>query len=116
VGSDDLDVTVDHRRDGVVVVHPAGRLDLLYAAELRQRLADLVAAGESRLVVNLARVISIDSAGLGALFSGLKAARRAGGDLRIASPPDQALVILELTMLRDVLRTYPTEAEALHGF
>jgi anti-anti-sigma factor len=110
-----VDVTVDLRPGGATVVRPVGRLDLLSAAELRQQLAREVAAGRSRLVVDLAQVAFIDSSGLGALIGGLKAARLAGGDLRIARPSEQARIVLELTTLDRVLKPYPTVEEALAG-
>jgi anti-anti-sigma factor len=111
-----MDVTFDSRPGGVAVVRPSGRLDMLCAAEMKQRLARSVAEGHSRLVVDLSGVSFLDSSGLGALIGGLKAARLAGGDLRIAAPAEQARVILELTTLDRVLRPYPTVEDALAGF
>ena len=55
----------------------------------------------------------VDSSGLGALISGMKATRIAGGDLRIAQVGDQARLILELTTLDKVMKIYPTVEEAL---
>jgi anti-anti-sigma factor len=110
-----VDVTVDPRPGGATVVRPIGRLALLSAAELRQRLGHEVAAGRHRLVVDLAQVAFIDSSGLGALIGALKAARLAGGDLRIARPSEQTRIVLELTTLDRVLRPYPTVEEALAG-
>ncbi|MCA1726074.1 MAG: anti-anti-sigma factor, partial [Thermomicrobia bacterium] len=46
----------------------------------------------------------------------LKAARVAGGDLRIAQPSKQVVSVLALTMLDRVLRTYATVADALIGY
>ena len=111
-----MDISVEQRAEGVTVVRPSGRLDLLSAAAMRQRLAQEVAAGHQRLVVDLAQVTFIDSSGLGALIGGLKAARVAGGDLRIARPGEQARITLELTTLDRVLRPYSTVEEALAGF
>ena len=111
-----MDISVEHRAEGVTVVRPSGRLDLLSAAAMRQRLAQEVAAGHQHLVVDLAQVTFIDSSGLGALIGGLKAARVAGGDLRIARPGEQARITLELTTLDRVLRPYSTVEEALAGF
>lgn len=68
------------------VVQPTGRLNMVAAPRLREQLHGLVENGSSRLVVDLSRTDFIDSSGLGALVSGLKAARQAGGDLRIAAP------------------------------
>ena len=111
-----MELNVDSRPDGVGVVRLAGRLDLLSAAEVRQGLSRAVAEGNRRLIVDLAEVPFIDSSGLGALVSGLKAARLAGGDLRIAEPNEQARVILELTTLNRVLKPYATVEEALAGY
>ncbi len=111
-----MQCSVDVQAGSGTVVRLSGRLDLISAAEVKQRLADAVAAGHRRLIVDLADVPFIDSSGLGALISGLKAARRAGGDLRIARPTEQARVVLELTTLERVLRPYSSIEEALTGY
>lgn len=63
------------------------------APKLRQQLHDLVNDGNARLVVDLAAVESIDSAALSALISGIKAAKQAGGDLRICAPSKQVATV-----------------------
>lgn len=103
-------------RDGAAVVRLNGRLDLLSAPDVKGRLGQVVAQGDRRIVVDLNDVSFVDSSGLGALIGGLKAARQAGGDLRIARPAQQARTILELTTLNRVLRPYATVEEALAGF
>ncbi len=55
------------------------------------------------------------SSGLGALVSGLKVARQAGGDLRIAAPTEQVVTVLELTNLNRVLSTYDSADGAFDG-
>jgi anti-sigma B factor antagonist len=111
-----VDVTVEPREPGTAVVRLSGRLDLLSAGAVKERLASAVAGGHPRLVVDLGAVPFVDSSGLGALIGGLKAARLAGGDLRLARPAEQAAMILELTNLSRVLRAYATVEEALAGF
>ena len=91
---------------GVIVVRPDGRLNMVAAPALRKQLHDLVAGGSSRVVVDLSATEFIDSSGLGALISGLKVARQAGGDLRIAAPTRQVITVLELTNLDRVLRAH----------
>ncbi|MCH9720502.1 MAG: STAS domain-containing protein [Actinomycetia bacterium] len=88
---------------GVTVVSPGGRLNMVAAPDLREQLRGLVQSGSARVVVDLSDVESIDSSGLGALISGLKAARNAGGDLRIVAPNAQVTAVLELTNLNRVL-------------
>ncbi len=89
---------------GAVVLRPEGRLNMVAAPDLREHLHGLVNAGHARLGVDLSAVETIDSSGLGALISGLKAARQGGGDLRIRAPSEQAMAVLELPNLNRVLQ------------
>lgn len=111
-----MDVRVVQSEGGIATLHPAGRVDLLSAGQLRQALLDAVEAGHRRLVVDLGDVPFIDSSGLASLISGLKAARQAGGDLRIARPTEQAQTVFQLTRLDRVLRAYPSIDEALASY
>jgi anti-anti-sigma factor len=108
-----MQLEVALQTDKATVLHLNGRLDLAAAAQVKQGLAKAVSEGHRRLVVDLGDVPFIDSSGLGALISGLKAARLAGGDMRIARPGEQARVVLQLTTLDRVLRPYSSIAEAL---
>jgi anti-anti-sigma factor len=110
-----MDLTIIPKEDGVAVAEMVGDLNLLCASDVRTGLAAAVNDGHRRLVVDLRQVNFIDSSGLGALISGLKSARQAGGDLRIASPAEQARVVLKLTMLDRVLRPYDSVEDALDG-
>jgi anti-sigma B factor antagonist len=58
----------------------------------------------------------MDSSGLAALISGLKTARLAGGDLRIARANEQIRSLLKITNLDHVLRPYTTIEEATAGY
>src|SRR5262245_49019467 len=100
----------------ITVIRPIGRLDLRSAAEFKQELARIIGDHQHRLVIDMEAITFLDSSGLGALISGLKAARLAGGDLRIARPGEQARVILMLTTLDKVLKPYPTMEEALADY
>ena len=64
-------------------------------------------------MLDLAGVPSVDSTGLGALLAGLRAARAAGGDLRLVHPSEQVRVVLELTTLDQLLRAYTSVEAAL---
>jgi anti-sigma B factor antagonist len=78
--------------------------------------AELIADGRARIVVDLSGTEFIDSSGLGALVSCLKKARQAGGDLRIAGPTQQAQTVFRLTNLDRVLKTVPTAEIAAAAF
>ncbi|HWJ81157.1 MAG TPA: STAS domain-containing protein [Nocardioides sp.] len=97
---------------GATVLAANGRLNMVSAPALKARVDDEVGAGNARLVVDLAGVDFIDSSGLGAIIGGLKAARQAGGDLRIAAAGEQVRAVLGLTNLDRILRPYDSVEEA----
>jgi anti-sigma B factor antagonist len=95
---------------------PKGRLDMASAPAFRERVKQLVESGSLRLVIDLGDVSFVDSSGLGAVIGGLKVARQAGGDLRIARANEQVKLVLELTSLNRLLQPYESLEEALEGF
>jgi anti-sigma B factor antagonist len=101
--------------DDAVVITPRGRLNMVAAPRLRALLTDTVKGGKKRVVVDLSATEFMDSSGLGAIIAGLKTARQAGGDLRIASVTPQVAMVLQLTNLDRVLRAYDSPAAALGG-
>lgn len=97
----------------VGVVSLSGRLDSACSSELKSFLQRMVSEGYTRLVFDLGGVKFIDSSGLGALIAGLKAARLAGGWLRVAQPGEQVRYILHVSTLDRVLVPYPSVDEAI---
>jgi anti-sigma B factor antagonist len=87
----------------LIVVTPAGDLDLATAPALRETLIQLVTAGMVHVAVDLAGVAFIDSSGLGILATAAKRLEAANGRLAIRNPRPQAQQILELTGLDRVL-------------
>ncbi|MBI4899048.1 MAG: STAS domain-containing protein [Actinobacteria bacterium] len=103
---------VDEVRAGVSVIRVEGRLNMVAAPELRDVVAQAVASGRTRLVVDLSGVEFMDSSGLGALIGALKTTRQAGGDLRIASPGEQVTMVLQLSNVDRILKPYRSSDDA----
>lgn len=99
-----IEFAVETTEKGIGVVTPKGRLNMVSARRLKEILSDLVGAGTTRIVVDMAETTFLDSSGLGALIAGLKSARQAGGDLRIARPTPSVTTVFGLTNLDKVLR------------
>jgi anti-sigma B factor antagonist len=108
-----MQFTIDPSGNGATIVRPHGRLNMVTAASLKEVVVSQIAAGATQFVVDLADVEFMDSSGLGALVSGLKSARQAGGDLRIASATAQVHMVLKLTNLDRVLTLHDSVDEAL---
>jgi anti-sigma B factor antagonist len=98
---------------GAAVVRVDTRLTMVNAAELRSAVDQALDAGRTTVVVDLAGCEFMDSSGLGAIIGGLKVARQAGGDLRIARLTPQVRTVLELTNLDRVLRPHESVEAAL---
>ncbi len=102
--------------NGVQVVRPVQRLNMVAAPRLSAAVEGLITAGHARIVIDLSGIEFIDSSGLGALVSCLKKARQAGGDLRISGPTAHVQTILKLTNLDRVLQPVPTAEIAAAAF
>ena len=101
-----MDIELVDLGETTAIVKLDGRLNMVSAPAFRDAVTGAVEAGKVRIAVDLTGVDFIDSSGLGALISGLKTTRQAGGDLRIASPNDQVRLVLQLTNMERLLTAY----------
>src|SRR5688572_17758122 len=76
------------------------------AEAFEQQLQQLIRAGYRNLVVDLAEVEAIDSAGIRALVRGHTSARRVDGTLRLAAAPRRVTELLELSHLSGIFQIY----------
>lgn len=90
-----------------------GRLDASNAQTLKESLEQLIDAGTTHLVVDLAKVPFVDSAGLATLVSALKLTRRVGGNVLLSGVQPQARTVFSLTMLDQVFAIHPNVEAAL---
>ena len=108
-------VEIDRPEPGVVVLRAKGDLDAYTAPGLRAQLHEATAGEADLVVVDLARVTFIDSAGLGALVGAHRRMREAEGELRIVRPPALVGRAFELTGLDQVLDLRDDRDHALAG-
>ncbi|WP_077488067.1 STAS domain-containing protein [Sinomonas mesophila] len=99
-------------RGGYTALAGTGRLNMVSAPKLRDVVTEAIGQGHNRLVLDMAGTEFIDSSGLGALVGCLKAARQAGGDLRIANVGSQVQMVLKLTSMDRILTPYASVDEA----
>ncbi|HEY1419537.1 MAG TPA: STAS domain-containing protein [Candidatus Dormibacteraeota bacterium] len=111
-----LDVQTRAAENGITVVAPTGRLDVVGAPALKDVISEVVKSGLPRVVIDMEGVSFVDSTGLGSVISALKQIKGSQGELRLAAPNQQVRVVLELTTLDRVFPYYATVEEALTGF
>ena len=95
-----------------VVLRVAGRLDAKSAPRLTQRCAEIRADGRD-VIVNLSGVTFIASSGLGAILSLTEEFKQADRRLRIASPSQAVLSVVQLLNLDQFLSIDSSEEEAV---
>jgi anti-sigma B factor antagonist len=111
-----MQITNEDIEPAATVMRLDGRLNMVSAPQLKAAVTAAVQAGRTRVVVDLTAVTFLDSSGLGALIAGLKAAREAGGDLRMTGANEQVRTVLRLTNLDRVLRPHDTLEAATDGW
>ena len=109
----ELKITESMLAEQYAVLTAKGRLDTTTASDLKTAIKRLVRNGHHHVIVTLTGVPFIDSSGLAALVSGLKAVRDAGGTLKLAGLNDQARTVFGVTLLDRVFEFYSDVASAV---
>lgn len=103
--------------NGVSVLDIEGRIVLGEESNsFREKVKSLLAAGKKKIVLNLANVSYIDSAGLGTLVATYHSARSQGAVLKLANLGQKFKEVLQVTKLMTVFDTYDNEAAAVNSF
>lgn len=98
-----------------ILIEASGRIDSTNANQLGEALMNEINQGSTRLVVDLARVDYMSSAGLREIVSALKKVR-GKGDLRLAEPSERVLEVLEMAGLDTIFQIFPNQALALQSY
>jgi anti-sigma B factor antagonist len=103
--------------NGVTVLELDGRVTLGEGSGLlRTKLKDLLSQGKTRLVLDLAEVSYVDSAGLGTLVAGYTSAQNQGANLKLANLTKRFHEQLNITKLVTVFDVYDTVQDAVKSF
>jgi len=103
--------------DGVAVVALDGRIVLGEESNaLREKVKSLIAEGKKKVVLNMANITFIDSAGMGTLVAAHHSAKSQGAALKLAHLGAKFQEVLQITKLLTVFDVYNTEAEAVSSF
>ncbi|MGD0957131.1 MAG: STAS domain-containing protein [Candidatus Acidiferrales bacterium] len=107
----------DREVSGVNVLDIEGRIVLGEESNaFREKVKSLLAAGKKKIVLNLANVSYIDSAGLGTLVATFHSARSQGATLKLTNLGTKFKEVLQVTKLMTVFDTYDSEAAAIQSF
>jgi anti-sigma B factor antagonist len=103
--------------DGVSLVALDGRIVLgEESTQLREKVKSLIVEGKKKIVLNMANVKYIDSAGLGILVAAHVSAKTQGASLHLCNLGDKFHDVLQLTRLLTVFNVFDNESEAIRSF
>ncbi len=101
----------------VVVLDLKGRITLGEGDQLlKDKVNSLVNQGRKRIVLNLAGVPYIDSAGLGEIVGSYTTVSRQGGSLKLLNLTKKIADLLAITKLLTVFETFESEDEVVRSF
>src|SRR5262245_64987883 len=109
---------IDERTIGdVVVLDIKGRVQLGEGDEkLKDKVNSLLNQGRKKIILNLAQVPYIDSAGLGEIVRTFTTVSRQGGNLKLLNLTKRITDLLAITKLLTVFDTYENENDAVRSF
>ena len=110
-----MDLNIVNKQVGdVSVVALKGRIVLGEGSSaLRERIKSLVGDGKKKIVLNMANVTYIDSAGLGTLVAAHISVKKQGTTLLLSDLGNKFHEVLQITRLLTVFSVFATEAEAI---
>lgn len=106
---------IKHEKN-ITVISVSESVDALTAAELTKQISAQVEGGHVNLVVDLAGVEFMSSAGLRTLLGAVKESRSGGGDLRIVSTNPGVDKVLKMSGFHNIAKVFASQADALASF
>lgn len=105
-----LEAEVTARGDWTTIVLD-GEVDMASAPQLEQAIAEQLAAGAARLMVDLSEVTFMDSTGLTVLFRAHEDAVKAGAEFVVVCGPGSVRRVIEVSGVGGVVPIYADPAE-----
>jgi anti-sigma B factor antagonist len=104
--------------DGVTVLDVSGKVILGDGSDsmLTDKLRSLIQQNRKKVLLNLANVSYVDSAGLGAIVHSYATVKNQGGSLKLLHVSGKLRDLLSITKLLTVFDSYDNEAEAVKSF
>lgn len=104
-------------RDGVYVIAPEGKITIGAGdAQLKSSIVDALEAGHTNILLDMGKVQTLDSSGIGELVGAYTTVTNRGGKLKLLHLPSKISDLLQVTQLITVFEVYESEDEAVKAF
>jgi len=111
-----LTIECQERAEGVVSIDVKGEITFENADLLRDKINELCNQNKCRLVIDLANLKYMSSAGMGVLVHGLKITRQGKGDLRLVNLSAKMRRVFLITQFTHHFSVYQNLDEAVTSF
>jgi anti-sigma B factor antagonist len=101
--------------NNVTLVQVQGRIDSMNANQLGEALSGEISNGKNQLVLDLAGVDYMSSAGLREIVNALKKVKP-NGDVRIAQPTARVREVLDMAGLSTILQIFDSQTDAVASY
>ena len=110
-----LKIQTTQTKPGVMTVSPKGSVDANTSSTLEREFRRILAANVKTLVLDMAGVDFISSAGIGAVTKAKVTLKRQGSDLAMINVQPQVIKVFEIMRLKSVLNVFES-TEELDGY
>lgn len=111
-----MNINVRDAGKDIKIIELEGEVDVYTSMNLKKELNNLIDNGSKKIIINLKKVIYMDSSGLGVLVAVLKKIKKDEGSMKITNLSSSIKKIFELTRLTKFFEIYEEEKEALQSF
>jgi anti-sigma B factor antagonist len=100
----------------VSLIEVSGHLTFFEAGALRDSIQNLLKAQRKNILLNLTKLVYLDSSGIGELARMYVAVAKSGGTMKVIGLTPKVEEVLQVTHLSQVFQEFPDEQSALHSF
>lgn len=105
----------EEKQGSLVIVSPVGRVDGFGAPDLEKRFTEVVARGDSLVVMDCGQMDYISSAGLRAVLVGARKCQQGGGRFALCALQPACKSVMEISGFLTMFEAYETRADAVEA-
>ena len=102
-------------KNGLMICRIEGDIDINCSPDLKKTFDKLISQKTPKIVIEMTKVIYVDSSGLATLVGILKNMRSYGGKMRLAGMSPKVKSLFEITKLDKLFEIMASEEEAIAG-
>lgn len=100
----------------VSIVELSGQLTSFASGVLQQTIGDMMKQGNKRIVLNVGKLLYLDSSGVGALVNCYMSVIKQGGEMKVVGLTPKVEEVLKITQLYRIFQEFQNEEDALQSF